>query len=124
MTAPATVDCHRDFVRVTLGAGTLDVHWVWLRHNCPCCVHPQTGERILDVRHIPRDLAATAVTVEDDQLTVRWLEGGREHQSAYAWSWLLAHRYGTAAEAGPPTSSSPPVPSPSCPPSPLRPSLA
>ena len=102
MSAPR-IARHRDFARITIAADTVDAHWLWLRHNCPCCVHKTTGERILDVRHIPRDLQAEDVAVEGAQVAIRWREGGRSHGSRYDWAWLLAHRYGAAADFSGPT---------------------
>jgi gamma-butyrobetaine dioxygenase/trimethyllysine dioxygenase len=91
----AAIDPRRDFLRVRFGSGaptTADFHWFWLRHLCPCCVHPQTRERTIRPADVALDLRPAAVGLSGDRsrLSVRWPDG---HASEYALDWLRAQAY-------------------------------
>jgi gamma-butyrobetaine hydroxylase len=60
-------------------------HALWLRDNCPCeeCRH-ENGQRLLDTRSLPDDLAIAAV----DGCAVSFSDG---HVSRFDESWLLAN---------------------------------
>src|SRR5580765_3808999 len=60
-------------------------HALWLRDNCPCeeCRH-ESGQRLLDTRSLPDDLAIAAV----DGCAVSFSDG---HVSRFDESWLLAN---------------------------------
>src|SRR5207302_7419398 len=66
-------------------------HALWLRDNCPCneCRH-ESGQRLLDTRSLPDDLAIVAV----DGCTVSFSDG---HVSSFDAGWLQAN----AGEAPP-----------------------
>src|SRR5438067_12705834 len=66
-------------------------HALWLRDNCPCseCRH-ESGQRLLDTRSLPDDLAIVAV----DGCTVSFSDG---HVSSFDAGWLEAN----AGEAPP-----------------------
>src|SRR5437016_4146772 len=57
-------------------------HALWLRDNCPCseCRH-ESGQRLLDTRSLPDDLAIVAV----DGCTVSFSDG---HVSSFDAGWL------------------------------------
>jgi gamma-butyrobetaine hydroxylase len=60
-------------------------HALWLRDNCPCseCRH-ESGQRLLDTRSLPDDLAIVAV----DGFTVSFSDG---HVSRFEADWLRAN---------------------------------
>jgi gamma-butyrobetaine dioxygenase len=66
---------------------------IWLRHNCPSAFHPETGERVLDLRDLPEVPALDDVEVGHDRLRLVW-EGG--HVSDFAMDWLMSHIPGRA----------------------------
>jgi gamma-butyrobetaine hydroxylase len=61
------------------------LHPLWLRDNCPCpeCRH-ESGQRLLDTRSIPDDLAIVSVTGR----TVTFSDG---HTSTFDPTWLEAN---------------------------------
>ena len=63
-------------------------HPLWLRDNCPCreCRH-ESGQRLLDTRSLPDDLAVTSVT-ENGALQVTFSDG---HAGTFDLDWLAAH---------------------------------
>lgn len=69
-----------------------DFHYFWLRHQCPCCCHATTRERMLCPSRV--DLAATPerATLEDGGavLDLHWPDG---HRSRFDVAWLAAHAY-------------------------------
>jgi carnitine 3-dehydrogenase len=87
-------------VAVELGARRIDVAWsddhrsellpLWLRDNCRCvaCVHPHTGERLLDTFGVDQGIAPVAATADERQLLVDWSDG---HRSEHDLAWLRAH---------------------------------
>lgn len=57
-------------------------HFLWLRDNCPCCVHPDTREPIFSVVSIPNDLLISSVSVtETGFLKIIW--SGESHTSYF-----------------------------------------
>ena len=64
-------------------------HPLWLRDSCPCpeCRH-ESGQRLLDTRALPDDLAVVAV----DGTTVSFSDG---HVSAFDPDWLRSQANGT-----------------------------
>ena len=68
-------------------------HALWLRDNCPCaeCRH-ESGQRLLDTRTLPDDLAVVGATASDD-LGVSFSDG---HASRFSADWL--HAFAAAPE--------------------------
>ncbi len=65
-------------------------HFLWLRDNCPCCVHPDTREPIFNVVSIPNDLLISSVsTTQEGFLETIW--SGESHTSCFHPGWLRAH---------------------------------
>jgi gamma-butyrobetaine dioxygenase/trimethyllysine dioxygenase len=73
-------------------------HYFWLRHNCPCCIHPSTKERILCPSKVslairPQQIAVVAEENNDTSaIQLVWQDG---HQSTFPLPWLAAHAYST-----------------------------
>ena len=65
-------------------------HYFWLRHHCPCCVHPATKERTLDPAAVALDIRPQRIEAAGDGLRLTWPDG---HQSDFAEDWLREHRY-------------------------------
>lgn len=65
-------------------------HYFWLRHNCPCCVHPSTKERILCPSDVALDIRPREILRVPDGLCLVWDDG---HRSTFSLLWLLAHAY-------------------------------
>jgi trimethyllysine dioxygenase len=65
---------------------------VWLRDNCPSGQHPDTKQRLIDTFGIAADIAARAISVEDQGrvLKVEWADG--EHVSRFDSAFLSALR--------------------------------
>jgi gamma-butyrobetaine dioxygenase len=65
--------------------GDSSFHPLWLRDNCPCpeCRH-ESGQRLLDTRTLPDDLAVVAVNGYE----VAFSDG---HSSVFDPDWLRAH---------------------------------
>lgn len=77
-----------------------DFHYFWLRHNCACCVHPMTKERILCPSRVPLDIRPIDVSGdqesgEDAGIVIHW-EGG--HESRFSLAWLAEHQYSSGAD--------------------------
>ena len=74
-------------------------HAIWLRDNCQCpdCRHP-SGQRLLDTRRIPTDLALASARAENGAVAATFADG---HAGTWDASWLRAHCYcgGEAAPA-------------------------
>ena len=88
------------FLRVHFSGGShADFHYFWLRHNCDCCRHPQTGERTLCSSAVPLDLRPASVTpaTSGTALTIEWDEPTR-HRSTFALDWLRTHAYALERE--------------------------
>src|SRR6266508_3664395 len=71
------------------------VHALWLRDNCPCpeCRH-ESGQRLLDTRSLPDDLAVVGATANGD-LDVAFSDG---HSGHFTSEWL----HGFAVAPAPP----------------------
>jgi 3-hydroxyacyl-CoA dehydrogenase/alpha-ketoglutarate-dependent taurine dioxygenase len=67
-----------------------EIPYVWLRDNCPCaeCMHPQTGERLLDTFALDPDVRPTSVVERDGVLAIDWVGG---HHTEFALAWLDEH---------------------------------
>jgi trimethyllysine dioxygenase len=65
---------------------------MWLRDNCPASQHPDTRQRLVDTFGIGADIAARAITLEDQGrvLKVEWADGG--HVSRFPAGFLSALR--------------------------------
>jgi len=82
---------HRDYLSVYFARGlSANFHYFWLRHHCPCCVHPITHERILNPSKVPLDIRPHAIDANDDVIHLAWPDG---HQSRFSLDFLAAHRY-------------------------------
>ena len=82
----------REYVRVYFddSAQFANYHYFWLRHNCPCCVHETTRERILCPSLVSLDIHSKEIVVLDDGIRFVWEDG---HESDFAWDWLRDHAY-------------------------------
>ena len=65
---------------------------MWLRDNCPASQHPDTRQRLVDTFRLRSDIAARAISLEDQGrvLKVEWLEGG--HVSRFHAGFLSGLR--------------------------------
>jgi len=91
----ASVDLAPDGLHLARPNGDTAIYpLIWLRHNCPSAFHPETEERILDLRDLPEapDLARAAI--QGDRLALIWRDG---HESAFDLDWLFDHVPGRAA---------------------------
>ena len=71
-------------------------HYFWLRHNCPCCVHETTKERILCPSQVALDIRPKEMFVVDDaHFRLVWADG---HVSDFALDWLWEHAYAVDAQ--------------------------
>lgn len=104
-----------DFLRVHFGAAgesgdagdtpaSADYHYFWLRHNCDCCRHPQTGERTLCPSDVPLGVRPLTVRLlpEAGSVEITWKEPEGQHESRYALGWLASHAYAPERAAEPP----------------------
>ena len=65
-------------------------HFLWLRDNCPCCIHPDTREPIFNVVSITNDLLISSVSAtQEGFLEIIW--SGESHTSYFHPGWLRAH---------------------------------
>ncbi len=71
---------------------TIDLHYIWLRDNCPCpeCKHPDAWERLLDNVEIDLDVKPESASF-DEFLDITWQDG---HKTSMSAAWLQANRYG------------------------------
>ncbi len=62
-------------------------HFLWLRDNCPCCVHPETREPLFNVASIDEDqlINSTSIT-QEGFLEVVWSK--ESHVSCFHPGWL------------------------------------
>jgi gamma-butyrobetaine dioxygenase/trimethyllysine dioxygenase len=94
----AGVDPRDDFIRVHFGDGEhADFHYFWLRHNCDCCRHPVTRERIICSSDVPLDIRPLHADFDAAAMSVRilWPQDGGAHASEYSLRWLRTHAYAT-----------------------------
>lgn len=75
-----------------------DFHYLWLRHFCPCCRHPATGERTLCASTLPADVRPSGVAIQDEDLVLEWKEAGGIHVSRYPLDWLRENAYAPERE--------------------------
>ena len=63
---------------------------IWLRDNCPCpdCRH-RNGQRLLDTRAIPDDIALVAVHAQNGTIDASFSDG---HQARFDAAWLGEQR--------------------------------
>jgi len=83
----------RDYLRVHFGAYNQfsNYHYFWLRHNCSCCVHDTTRERVLCPSQVALDIRPTDIhSIEGEGIRLVWEDG---HQSNFSLDWLLDHAY-------------------------------
>ena len=67
-----------------------EFHALWLRDNCPCCVHHYTLEQTYEVSQAPDDLHPASVRLnKEGALVVDWAP--EEHQSIFHPGWLRAY---------------------------------
>jgi len=88
-------------LRVEFGGGAprwADYHYLWLRHFCRCCRHPETGERTLCASTLPPEMAPLGAAVQGEELVVEWKESGGSHVSRYSLRWLREHAYAPERE--------------------------
>ena len=65
-------------------------NFLWLRDNCPCCVHPDTMEPLFNVASIADDEFISSVsTSEEGFLQVVWSKDS--HISHFHPGWLRAN---------------------------------
>ncbi|NKB65857.1 MAG: DUF971 domain-containing protein [Candidatus Latescibacteria bacterium] len=80
-----------EFLQVYFTSGQFALyHYFWLRHNCPCCVHPTTRERILCPAEVPLAIRPRRIDSEGGSICIDWDDG---HQSVFAVDWLAGHQY-------------------------------
>jgi len=74
------------------GRSSATLPLMWLRDNCPASQHPDTRQRLVDTFRLRSDIAARAVSLEDQGrvLKVEWLEGG--HVSRFNAGFLCGLR--------------------------------
>jgi gamma-butyrobetaine dioxygenase/trimethyllysine dioxygenase len=75
-----------------------DFHYLWLRHNCPCCRHPETGERILCPSTIPAPIRPASAGIRGADLVLEWKQDGDAHISRFRLDWLREHAYAAERE--------------------------
>ncbi len=80
-------------VNVEWSDGTVsDFHFLWLRDNCPCCVHPYTLEQTYEIVNAPKSLKPSEIEVTTEGvLTIHWEP--EEHKSIFHPGWLKEHCY-------------------------------
>jgi gamma-butyrobetaine hydroxylase len=88
-------------MEISVDSGALEIVWpdahrstfhtVWLRDNCLCaeCRHP-SGQRLLDTRAIPDDVALTGATARNGAVAVAFADG---HAAEFPVEWLRANCY-------------------------------
>ena len=87
----------REYLRLDFGpADGASFHYFWLRQHCPCCVHPDTGERVLGPAAVDLDIRPRHIEATPGGILLHWPDG---HRSAFDLDWLRRHRY---AEDEPP----------------------
>ena len=82
----------REYLRVYFTEQGCDAnfHYFWLRHHCPCCIHPTTKERILCPSKVSLEIKPQTIATTDTHICLTWPDG---HQSKFALGWLYEHRY-------------------------------
>jgi gamma-butyrobetaine dioxygenase len=79
---------HRTLTIAWPAGGESRFHALWLRDNCPCgeCRH-ESGQRLLDTRSLPDDLAVVEASV-NGTVNVVFSDG---HASTFDTAWLQAY---------------------------------
>ena len=82
----------RDYLRVYFAEQDrhANFHYFWLRHNCPCCVHATTEERIISPADVPLEIKPQAIDATAAGICLTWPD---DHQSTFSLEWLSRHRY-------------------------------
>jgi len=64
---------------------------VWLRHNCQCpaCLDPVTGQRLIEITDIPNGCGVTVTAQSADSVTVVFTPEG--HRATFGRAWLAEH---------------------------------
>lgn len=94
--AEPAVHTREGYLRVEFpgrGPRWADYHFLWLRHFCPCCRHPDTGERTLCASTLPADVRPSGVAIQAEELVLEWKEAGGLHVSRYPLDWLRENAY-------------------------------
>ncbi len=90
------------YLRIRFAGGAsphwADFHYLWLRHNCPCCRHPETGEGILCSSAIPAGIRPASAAIRGTDLVVEWKQAGDAHVSRFPLDWLAGHAYAAERE--------------------------
>lgn len=81
---------------------TSTYHHIWLRDHCRSkdCFHEVTNQRLLNTAKIPRDVAPSSFTAEEEGLRIVWNNDG--HESFYSYDWLHRHSYSPVLEKSEP----------------------
>lgn len=91
-----TISSHDDFLRFVFEVdgqeNTFDYHYLWLRHQCPCCVHPTTHERIICPSTLPFEIKPYAYDFSGNQVKIVWNDDAR-HCSVFTVDFLFANAY-------------------------------
>eukprot|EP00124_Ichthyophonus_hoferi_P001520 Ihof_evm5s81 gene=Ihof_evmTU5s81 len=69
-------------------------HTTWLRDNCNCqyCCHPDSKQKLICVADLPEKCTfSDTPVINNDSMTVQWLENGKMHVSQYKLDWLRSH---------------------------------
>lgn len=79
-------------------------HWTWLRDHCACpeCRHPQTRERLFELRDLPLPIGpASAELEENGALCLNWpaRDSASAHQSRFDPGWLRWRAYDSASRS-------------------------
>ena len=90
------------YLRVHFGDGHhADLHWFWLRHECPLERHPQTSERTLSMADVKLDVRPKETWLDaGGTLHVRWRGAADDRPpSTYPIAWLRDHAYAPDRDA-------------------------
>lgn len=77
---------------------TSSYHHIWLRDHCRSkeCFHEITNQRLLETAKIPREIAPSRFSAEEEGLRIIWNNDG--HESFYTYDWLHRHSYSPVLE--------------------------
>ena len=77
-----------------------EFHFLWLRDNCPCCVHPYTLEQTYEVVNAPKNLKPVEIEVTSSgALAIEWEP--EDHKSIFHPGWLKKHCYSNQTPTSP-----------------------
>ncbi len=89
----STVDCDSTAFQLLWADGRRGEYpHIWLRDNDPAELHPDTRERLFDLKSVSLDICPESWQLEPSQLRVKW--PGKSSDSIYPLDWLLAYRPG------------------------------